>query len=180
MIDLDATNWINLGLLAITGIVGVLSWRGARQAAKEARTDQQAANFAAVRSASAAEQANTIQKRLVEIEEKRERQKAVSSKKAALTAAIQRSGDKIGYDLVVSNRGACPAKDIEVFVNNQPLNDWEEFQPKIPEDCKIGPGGTFQSFFVLFRAGKLNLPYHVTLQWSDESSARGFWESTLT
>jgi hypothetical protein len=180
MIDLDATNWINLGLLAITGIVGVLSWRGARQAAKEAHTDQQAANLAAVRSASAAEQANTIQKRLVEIEEKRERQKAVSSKKAILTAAIQRSGDKSSYALIVSNRGACPAKDIEVFVNDQPLNDWKEFLTKIPEDCKIGPGGTFQSIFLLFRAGKLMPPYHVILRWSDESSARRGWESTLT
>lgn len=52
---LDVSNWINLGIMAVTALAGILAWLGARYAAKEAKESQEKANRAAERSASAAE-----------------------------------------------------------------------------------------------------------------------------
>ena len=65
---LHTSNWINLAILVATVLAAI--W--ARKSAKEAGRQQDKANEAAQRSASAAEQANTIRFRILEIQEQQQ------------------------------------------------------------------------------------------------------------
>ena len=181
---MEISNWINFGILFVTALVGVLCWLGARNAAREAREDQRIANDAAKRSASAAEEANTIQTRFVEIEESRESASAAAAEKAALaakrailTAQIKKRSP--GSVLVIRNSGPACAREIEVLMNESPLNEYREFDTTLPAGSEIAPGGTLELPYVLFRNGKLWPPFHVALSWSDDSDQRGTWDSSL-
>ncbi len=186
MVDLELSNWINLGILIVAGLVGILAWLGACNAAKEARKSQDEANKAAKRSASAAERANSIQTDILKIEESRQAEAAAESRRAALTAGILEK-DAFHFDeptkelyLVIRNTGASCARDIEVLVDDCPLNDYREFPTKIPSDAHIGPQGDLELVFWLTASGKLKCPFRVALSWSDDSGQRNSWSSTLS
>src|SRR5438132_7737148 len=83
---MDSSNWINFGILVVTGLVGILTWWGTRQSAREARAYQEGACAAANRSASAAEKAAGDQRRMVEIESQRHTEAALEAKRARLHA----------------------------------------------------------------------------------------------
>lgn len=112
MIDvLTWSNLINLAILFVTSLVGILAWLGARHSAREARQDQQRASEAALRSASAAEDATRLQGRMVELEEQRARDTAAESLQAALSAEYARE-----QQLNASGR---PQNDFFVIIKNQ-------------------------------------------------------------
>jgi len=181
---MNESNWDNLGILVtalgivVTALVGILLWLGARKAAREARKDQGVANDAAQRSASVAEEENTIQTQRLQIEELRQRGAALAAKKAILRAEISKHWP--GRTLVIRNSGPVHAREIEVLVNSVPINKYEEFMTQLPSDAQIAPDGAIELEFVLFRKdGKLNPPFRVSVSWSDDSDQRGTWESSL-
>jgi hypothetical protein len=142
---MEVSNWINLGLFLVTGVVGLLAWYGARSAAREAKSAQDQAVSAAERSALAAEKTTQIQSRFLMIEEERRRQVEVESKRAYLTAEIVekhtvrfKEPSKDCF-LVIKNSGPSTAREIGVLVNGKPLSDYREFLVKLPTDAVIGP-----------------------------------------
>jgi hypothetical protein len=184
MAELDISNWINLGILVMTALVGILTWLGSRNAAREARQDQEAANAAADRSASAAEEANKIQTRLVEIEEQRHQQAALDEKKAALTASLDRtrkpSGQLINHwDLVVSNQGAATARNLAIKLKDKPFDPIRSASsPSRVCEIVIGPGAEIKC--PVPGDAEFRPPFECELSWDDDSGIRGSWRSTLT
>jgi hypothetical protein len=180
----DTSNWINLGILVMTGLVGLLSWLGSRNAAKEAREDQKVANAAADRSASAAEDANKIQARMIEIEDQRHQKAVTEAKKAVLVARLDRTSKPDGrpvnhWDLVVSNHGAATARNLEVEIAGKPFGI-----PESASSCSsmreilIDRGGEVK--WPLPGDREFRPPFECKLEWDDDSGVRGNWRSMLT
>jgi hypothetical protein len=184
MAELDTSNWINLGILVVTGLAGILAWLGSRSAAREARQDQEAANAAADRSASAAEEANKIQARMVEIEEQRHQQAALDEKKAVLIARLDRAWHSSGrlvnhWELVVSNRGAATARNLAIKLKDKPFEAIKSpCSPSRACEIVIGPGAEIKR--PLPGDAEFRPPFECELSWDDDSGIRGSWKSMLT
>ena len=169
MAQIETSNWINLGILLVTGVVGILSWIGARKSAKEAGRQQVQANEAATRSADAAEKA-------VKIEEERQKQADMQSRKAHLACSVDKRqvfrhgrsqiiGDE--WWLVIKNTGAASAVDVKILLNGRPIDECHEFQGKFPEQFEISPKSSFERKFEPSK--QLHQPFNVELSWSDDS-----------
>jgi len=180
MTELDTSNVINLGILVVTGLVGILTWLGSRRSAREARRDQEAANAAATRSADAAEEANKIQMRIVRLEEQTRQQADMDAKKASLVGTLERSSQFGSLcDLVVSNQGAAPARNLRIKLGGKPI-DVRGSAAQSPSDCAdvIGPGAQIRC--LLQQSPSVRRPLPCELSWDDESGIPGTWKTTLT
>jgi hypothetical protein len=184
-LEMDISNWINLGIFVVTALVGILAWLGTRQAAREARSSQEAANAAAARSASAAEDATRLQRRMVEIESQRHEEAALDARRARLKAEKTRREvhrfNRIYHDdcLTIFNTGRVTAVRLDVRVNDRPLAEYDEFPIKLPDNASVGPDGRLDLLFMLFMGGRLRVPFDVRLTWDDESGLRGDWNGTV-
>lgn len=185
-VEFTWSNWINFGLLCMTALVGLLSWLGSRKSAKEARADQEEANAAARRSAIAAEEATKLQARIVQLEEARQSQSEIDARRARLHAE-RTSKDVFRFNrpekdsyLTIFNSGQSSASRLEVFVNQKPLNEYQEFHPKLPERASIGSNGRLDLLMMFFVGGALQLPFEVRLAWDDSSGSRGEWAGTIS
>ena len=179
--EFNTSNLINLGILLVTALVGILTWLGSRNAAREAQRDQKAANAAADRSASAAEEANRIQTRIVAIEEERQRQTALNEKKALLLARRDPSSKFASmWDLVVCNQGAATARNLVVTLAGKPFDMVDSGGASSPK-CRsvIAPGGQMRHLLVS-GGTEIRPPFECDLSWDDDSGIRGSWKSTLT
>jgi hypothetical protein len=180
---MDASNWINLGILTVTALVGILAWLGARHAALEARKQQQEANAAATRSASAAEEATRLQAKALELEESRQQDAAISATKANVTAELIADGGKTS--LLLSNRGGAMATNLSIEVKPETniasiqltknCNHFAVSTP--PQDLKLASGSTFGYQAIINRG--FHPPFDVAIEWDDDSGQRGRWEGTL-
>jgi hypothetical protein len=184
---MELSNWINLGILGVTALVGILAWLGARKSAKEAHKDQRDANAAAVRSANAAEEATRLQNRIVEIEEQREDQAGQLERRAALRARYERdqritSVGKIqtSFFVVVENTGRASARNLQIVVDGTPVDDHRQVMLDRPSsECVVGPGGELRLGLSLYLGGGLHTPFDVAIDWEDGTGELGHWEGTL-
>ena len=185
---LDISNRINLGILAVTALVGILAWLGARKAAREAGRQQDKANAAAERSASAAEQANDVHSEILRIEQERHEETKLQSKRAILRAEIvtkevPRYGrsDTIDKELyfVIKNSGAAAAHKVGIMINDKPFNDFKEFERKFPDDVVIGAGADYRIGFSLTMKSELLSRFCIALSWSDDL-VEDSWQTTLS
>ena len=183
---MDLSNWINLGILIVTAGLGTLSWWSARQSAREARADQEAAASAASRSALAAEEVALLQARIVAMESQRHEEAAFEARRARLhaegtTTPVDRHGrpdrEKL---LTIINSGQATARRLEIRVEGRALGTYNEFYGGLPADASIGPGGHLDLPYVLFRNGDLRVPFSVALAWDDDSEMRGEWSGSVT
>jgi hypothetical protein len=171
---LDTSNWINLGIFVITGLVGLLSWYGARKAAREARTEQRRANDAADRSATAAQ-------RSVEIELKRDADSAIEARRARLRVErkrVQGSRREMNFMSII-NGGSAAASNIQLELNGTPYSEWQAIMgTKMDADLKIG---AFSHFDIKVPAhdGRAKFPFKIVMAWDDDSGMRGNWVGTL-
>jgi hypothetical protein len=177
---MDATNWINLGLLVVTALVGILAWMGARRSAREAHNSQMEAVEEAKRSAHASEVANTIHARMVELEEQRQTEYNTESRRAILRAEYtEESRDFLFMSyLIISNEGMETARNIEITLGDKPFLHYHV--PKLTESrpvsaVTVGPGAHVKLF-----CSQQVLPARCALEWDDDSGRRGRWTHTLT
>lgn len=180
------SNWINIGILATTGLVGILAWLGARNSAKEACSSQDQATAAAKRSASAAQDAAGIHARMLGLEQLRQVEATLDAKRAKLHAE-KTTKDVLQFDkpskdtyLTIMNSGQSAAHCLEILVNGKPVNEYQEFLPKLEGTASIGPVGRLDLRMTFFMEGELRPPFEVTLAWDDESGMRGEWAGTIT
>jgi hypothetical protein len=116
------------------------------------------------------------QKRLVEIEEVRERDRQKEMRKADLAARLK---DDDSRDLlVIENKGPAEAREIVILLNGKPLSEYEGFVGDQKEIRKVGPYSSFHYLMVLCCG--MELSFEITITWKDDSGEPGLYQTTLT
>ena len=116
------------------------------------------------------------QKRQVEIEEIREKDRQKEMRKANLVARLV---DDDGRDLlVIENKGPAEAREIVVSLNDKPLSEYEGFVGGQHEIHKVGPYSSFHYLMVLTMG--MDISFKIAIAWTDDSGETGIYQTTLT
>jgi len=124
------------------------------------------------------------QKRLVEIEEARERDRLRLMRKAHLTAEIVQElltrGQRTAYQhsLRVHNTGNAEARDIAILLDGKPLLEHPTILKGTNEIRQLGPRSHFRYRLVLSMQARP--PSEVVITWSDNSGETGSYRTALT
>ncbi len=116
------------------------------------------------------------QKRQVEIEEIREKDRQKEMHKADLVALLI---DDNGRDLlVIDNKGPAEAREIVILLNGKPLSEYQGFVRNQPEIRAVGPYSSFHYLMALTMG--MDLSFEITITWVDDSKEVGRYLTTLT
>lgn len=118
------------------------------------------------------------QKRLIEIEEAREKDRLKDMRKADLMARLVKDGRDL---LIIENRGPAEAREISILLNGRPLSEFPAFLLKQSEIHRIGAYSSFH-YRMVFCAGLKPIEYapEITITWIDDSGEPGAYQTTLT
>jgi len=121
------------------------------------------------------------QKRIVEIEEAREKDRLNDMLKADLIARLVRDGTDRYNRLIIDNRGPAEAREISIQVNDRPLSEFPAFMSNQPEIRRVGPYSSFH-YLMAFSAGLDPRVYspEITINWTDDSGGPGTYQTILT
>ncbi len=116
------------------------------------------------------------QKRQVEIEEIRERDRQRGMRKADLVARLK---DDDGRDLlVIENKGPAEASEIVILLNGKPLSEYQGFVGGQPDIRRVGPYSSYHYLMALTMG--MDLSFEITIAWVDDSGEAGRYLTTLT
>ena len=126
------------------------------------------------------------QKRQINIEEAREKDRLAEKNKANLTAKIikerlPRSGSiKIdtNYYLQIENRGLSEARDIRIWLDGEQVSDHPAFVEGQKEIFVVGPQSHFQYHLAI--TSSRPRPSGIAIAWSDDSGEVGSYRNALT
>lgn len=123
------------------------------------------------------------QRRQVQIEERRERERSVQKQKAALIAKVVREpGSRhpqySSYFLAIENLGLAEARDISATLDGKDVMEHPVIAGGQQETRQLGP----QSAFRYVMAPSISTPTHfaISIAWSDDSGEPGSYRTTLT
>ena len=120
---------------------------------------------------------NRLQRRVVELEEARERDRLDDQRRAEVSAVIDTGAGRA--ELVVVNAGPAPARKVWVLIDGVTPQLHQQFRRGdhlLGRD--LGPGGRM-AIALLVHDGMKRV-FDVQLRWADGSSEERKWESTLT
>lgn len=124
------------------------------------------------------EKKNTdLQKRLLEIEETRDRERKRIALKANLTARIENYGQS-SYRLVVENTGNGEARNIVLKMDGKPFNDHGAAVTGDGDINRIGARSFATRLLGLTMA--CAPPFELEVSWDDDSCEVGHYQTTLT
>lgn len=115
------------------------------------------------------------QKRQVEIEEAREKDRLKEMRKADLMARLVKDGRDL---LIIENKGAAEAREISILLNDRSLSEFPAFVCDQSEIHRVGPYSSFH-YLMAFYAG-VDLTPEITVKWIDNSGEPGIYQTTLT
>lgn len=173
---MDTSNYINLGLLIVTLIVGLFSIWISSKAARDARDNQQRAN-------DAAERAAECQMRTTQIEQARYDKSILDAKRALLHAELGWVPEQMGgvetkqNYIAVVNSGQATATSLQTLINGKAIATLREFA-QLPADVTVGPRGYVRIPYDPF--GDMQAPFAVELEWTDMSDERGHWVGSVS
>jgi len=128
-------------------------------------------------------QSNDIQRRLVQIEQTRDHDRAIQSLKAALRPKLhstqninRRSKD---YQLVIENSGQGTARNVKAFLDGKPLLEHPALPGGMQEVSLIGSGSGI-SYPLFIAMGGPRPPFEFMVTWDDDSGEPGRYSTTLT
>jgi hypothetical protein len=116
------------------------------------------------------------QKRQVEIEEIRERDRQQEMRKADLVARLVHNGERTL--LVIENKGPAEAREILVLLNGRMLSEYQGFVRRQPEIRRVGPYSSFHYLMVLTMG--MDLSFEINITWVDDSGEDGRYSTILT
>lgn len=118
-----------------------------------------------------------MQKRITQIEESRERERAIQSKKACLKAEL-RKNKRGSYRLVIKNSGQGTARNVKATLDGKPILEHPAINPGQQEITLIGPYSEI-SYIARITFG-CRPPFKFKVTWEDDSGEPGEYETTLT
>ncbi len=121
--------------------------------------------------------ANSVQLRLLEIEEQREKHRIDVSKQAELRAELRKKGNS--GRLYIQNSGAAEARNMRVELDGRPLSEHLVASPQHPIPDLVGPYDEI-SCFLTMNSHTSKPPFKIRIIWDDESGADRNYRSTLT
>lgn len=132
------------------------------------------------------DRSHKLQKRIVCLEEEREKDRQIEKGKAYLTAKIEkeelsRSGTSRiyrKYFLVIENKGLSEARNVELLLKEEAVEGNPLLHNIQQEVNHIGPQSSFRYEFSNGFIRELPLP--VVIAWHDDSSESGKYQTTLT
>jgi hypothetical protein len=117
-----------------------------------------------------------LQKRLLGIEEARERDRQVAATKARISAGIEKRGNS--DRLVIRNSGPVVAENVSALLDRTPLLQ----HPAIPggeqEKRRIGPNSEISYLMAL--NFQTHPPFDLQITWTDASGEPGSYGTTLS
>lgn len=124
---------------------------------------------------------SAVQKRQLEIEEQRERDRVVETKKARLTAQVVKEPSAHStpdYYLEITNSGVCQARDIEVKLDGKAAMEHPCVRKRAASITQIGPQSAARYELVV----KRDIPFaqKAEIRWTDDSGEPGRYRTTLT
>lgn len=132
---------------------------------------------AMVKSLRAQREANAAQRRIVEIEERRELQKRVDSLQAKLQAVFKDLGDG-SQRLYLVNRGAAEARNVRVKLDGTLLKEHCAGVRGDPMPSLVGPGAEVSCLLGI--SHQCPPPFQCEVLWDDDSGVDLTYRTTLT
>ena len=129
------------------------------------------------KSSRAQREANAAQKRIVEIEEQREREKRLEAKQAHLRPEL-RKVERDTYRLYLLNHGKAEARNIRIKLDGMPLAEHCAAVQNDRMPVFLGPGAEC-SVPLAFRYGCAP-PFEIEITWDDDYSTDRSYRTTLT
>lgn len=151
----DITSWVGLVIAAASLVVAII---------------------AIIKSGRAQKEANAVQRRVVEIEEQRERDRQAESTQAQVRAELRKV--ERSYRLHLVNNGAVEANNIRVEIDDIPLADHSVSVESDPMPDLVGPKSEISCFLGLTMS--CVPPFKIKVTWDDESGTDRTYCSTLT
>ena len=134
-----------------------------------------------------------MQKRITQIEESRERDRVIQSRKANLRAELQKrrlTADYIDkfhirphdrrydYCLTIINDGPKTARNVKAMLDGKPIMDHPAIASSQQEIGTIGPG--LEISYIAAITNDCSPPFKFKVTWEDDSGEPGEYETTLT
>lgn len=118
-----------------------------------------------------------MQKRITQIEEAREQDRAIQSRKANLKAEL-RKVERNSYRLVINNSGQGTARNVEAKLDGKPILEHPAIASSQQEIKLIGPCSEIS--YITGIALDCSPPFKFKVTWEDDSGVPGEYETTLT
>ncbi len=118
-----------------------------------------------------------MQKRITQIEESRERERAIQSKKACLKAEL-REVERNNHRLVIENSGQGTARNVKATLDGKPILEHPIIAYGQQEIILIGPYSEISYITGITFGCSSSFKFKVT--WEDDSGEPGEYETTLT
>lgn len=123
-----------------------------------------------------------MQKRITQIEEAREQDRAIQSRKANLKAEL-RKDERNNYRLVIKNSGQGTARNVKATLDGKPISEHPAilFDKETKEDALIiGPHSGISYIICITKDPGTSPPFEFKVTWEDDSGEPGEYETTLT
>ena len=121
-----------------------------------------------------------MQKRITQIEESRERERAIQSKKACLKAELREveRNNRRSHRLVIENYGQGTARNVKATLDGMPILEHPAFIRSQQEIILISPHSKI-SYMADIKLS-CSPPFEFKVTWEDDSGEPGEYETTLT
>jgi len=111
-------------------------------------------------------------KRMLALEEAREKDRQVAKQKALLVASLQKDR------LLIENRGEGEGRDISVVLDGKPILQHPAVAQRQEEVRQLGPRSSCR--YLLGISFQTPAPRYVEITWSDDSGEPGVYRTTLS
>lgn len=151
----DASSWASVVISALSLFVSVIAvWKSSR----------------------AQREANDTQKRVVEIEEQRDRERRERACQADLRPQLRRSDEL--WRLYLINRGQAEARNVRVTLDGEPLHE-HPVGTMGGMPTQVGPNSEV-SCVLIFGLGIPGPPFSIEIKWDDDFGTDRTYRGTLT
>lgn len=132
--------------------------------------------FATWKSLRAQREANIAQKRIVEIEEQREKERHLAATQAQLIPRLRKTDGGL-YRLYLVNSGHAEARNVRVELDGMPLHEHPTAIEGEDLPVLVGPSSEVSCCLALWNKKP---PFEIEVKWDDDSGTDRVYRGTIT